>query len=372
MDNNQLVNLNDLCFYACSIYDDSMYFFTEKSNIFVKMDMHNYKTELLCYEDKGNDVLDEKTAFLLSYGSSIFRLQLNDRRVIEYKLDSNETFFYDIKESKRAYGNFSYMTIYGDYLYLFPGCVLKVIIIDLKHKKIINKIDISDIVKKYNLFGEDEMYWEKGCLSDNTHVMLYAKNRREIFCFDLINNVYEIVCLPKAINGVIDICQIENGLCILDSQNNLYEWDCVNNEVELMAEFIEKYDELYFSRIVNTCNKIILLPSIGGDIFIFDKKDKVFSVYHNYPGDFEYIGYAGWGKYNNECQMGNCIYFPMRRSNYVLKIDKQTGDLEWIKPIPPLKANRAQYYIDKKVKYFNENGISLEEFIHVVTNGDDK
>lgn len=366
MDGKHFVDLKDLVFSACSIYNDTMFFFTEKGNILLKMDMHDYKMELLFYDDKTSNTAGESTAFLLNDGDSIYRLQLNGKKLIEYELSSNKTFTYEINESKGAWGNFSYMTIYNSCLYVFPGQVEKLIIIDLQNRAIIDKIDISRQKDKTERIDRKDFYWKRGYRLDNESVMLYSRDRREVFTYDLKSKDYKFISLPIEIQGVIDICQAEKSVYLLDDQNNLYEWDYVQNELELITKFTEAYDKSYFGKIINTNRKIILLPALGENIYFWDKSNKSYSVYQEYPDDFEYIGDKEWAKYINGCLMGDYVYFPMRRSCYILRIHRKTGDLEWIKPVPILKEDRIRYYMGKNIKYFHEGAISLEEFIGIV------
>lgn len=353
------INIDELCFYACTVWGERIFFCTERTDLLMEFDLQSQIIHMV--ENEKWDKDDGNIAdFLAITENKLYKLQRNGNRIIEYSLETKKAFAYEIGEETKEWGNFSYMEIYGQYLYLFPKYVEKTIVFDLETRSIVSNKSFWGEIKEHN-FDVDTLLLRKGCKVFGKFVLLFSKRSQFVFVYNLESNHYEVKKVPDEVVGIVALHQAGDKLYILDTKSRLFEWDRERDSMRFMFEIAEINDEDYFSKIVVTDINIVLLPLLGNDIYIYDRNTKKIFIYKDYPKDFSYFGYETWGKYVEGCTVKDTVYFPMRKSKYILKIEKTTGNILWIKPIAPLKEERIQYYKEKGIKSFREGKCLLNE-----------
>ncbi len=115
-------------------------------------------------------------------------------------------------------------------------------------------------------------------------------------------------------------------LILLSEDGSVFKWDYKNNGY--LQELVKNVPEEN-SEICVTENTIFFLPDLDGDILCY--KGNNLSIYKDYPTDFRSIGFNNWSRYTNVCENEEYYYYPMRRCNYVLTIDKREGIIKWEK-----------------------------------------
>lgn len=370
MKKKKLMDVEDIRFYASCILEEDMFFFTEKENIFMKMDMRSFKTEIIYFDDKVKENSGGNLpVFMLSKGNSIYKLQHDGEKLIEYEIETGEVFNYEIGEKGKLWGNFCCVSAYGNYLYLFPGYSSEIIKIDLLNRKIVEKKNILEINSNLGNLDKDCLYWEKGYKISGKKIALFTRKRRDVLIYNLEKDDYEINFMPEEMEGIVDICSTEEGIYVLSSHNSLYLWNYKDSILKLLTHVPEIRDKNYFGEMISTTEKIIVLPCLGDDIYIYNKQKNTFTIYKNYPADFGYNGYTtAWSKYNNMCESKEYVYYPMRLSNYILQIEKNKGSIKWIKPNPPSKLQRCIYYNQKGISILDERNIGLSTYIDFIKN----
>lgn len=231
-------------------------------------------------------------------------------------------------------------------------------------------------------------------------IYICRKEENELLVFDTINYSLNRINFSEYKKNIILSCVDNEKIYMFDYSNSFLIYDIKNGSFksvhlnkEIKVDAVSAYNNMLLTRVkdciyriengevIKVCSlsnsgmgricvtddKIIVLPGIeSNEIIIIDLQSFEMTKYVNYPTDFEYSIKKGWGKYFGYCQDENYFYWIMRASNYFMKIDKRSGDIEWIKPI------NIDFEMIIKEKYLNVNHIineeicSIDSFIKVI------
>lgn len=141
--------------------------------------------------------------------------------------------------------------------------------------------------------------------------------------------------MKERIENLVDAIYIDENIYFLNWFGSIYKWDLKQKQIEIIETLKTEPDETKsVSKIIYAGNKLIVFPSLGEDINILDVSTYERKIYQGYPSDFMYQE-KKWSKFYGYCEDDQYFYFAMRSANYVLKVDKQSGEFIWLKPNIP-------------------------------------
>ena len=317
------------------VINNSMYFFTERENVLMEMDLRSLKIKYSKKFVDCNRELVSGTDSLRSLDNRIFRLDLSGKYLEEFSLEEKKYKKVEININDKDWGNFVAVEVMEPFIYIFPRWRKEVIKISL------NSYEVETIFLKKNQIkfnGYSTAY------RDGNKIWLFETGNKNVEIFDMEKDMSIKSNLPDEIQDCISVCKGENALYILTSYNQIYIWKQDEEVCNLMWRGKECYkSKKYFRDMILIQKNLILLPFWGIDVVIVNCEDNKDWVYITYPKDFTYDIIKG-GKYLNRFEDNNCFYYPMRVSNYIMKINKNNGRISWEKPEVPSEEEQCEFW----------------------------
>ena len=326
MEKHSAENLRKL-FAAGIVVNGDMWFFTSLTNELVSMSLDrgqaSYILDIKGYQPRK----DGDTDFLLYEDEKIYKLGTKGEWILEYSIGENSCRYIETGfRCQRKWGNFIALAKWKEDLYIFlrmEEAVFKINRTTGKSEKVFYHKDGK--TKKENNFC-------KSCQTGDV-VWLFSGVTKTVFAYHMSRNFCRQYHLAERIDGCRDVVWKENKFYILDKQCRVFVWDANTDRTELVADFKEinaKPDR--WGKLVVTDEDYILLPYMAEEILLLERKgEQKKRIYASYPNDFKYNAPSDWSKYTRPCEDEYNYYFPMHAANYILKIDKKTGNLAWIK-----------------------------------------
>lgn len=358
-------------FSSCALLNGNIYSVTNIDTLPIKVNLHSgIMSYIVCRQEK--EFVNSED--IISHGDEIFLLEQNGHRMMRFNIKNNSHKYYNISCHKKEWGNYAAYAKYKNYIYIFPQYMNYIIKIDLETDLI--KQDFYLYTEVENLYKrteseEDFVYFWYGLQSNNT-VWLFQKDRREVYAYDLDKEEWKRFILPLAVSSCVHVVVKDNIFYILSSEGRLYTWNIRNDDMQMIANIETESKSAVFSRIIVTDKRIFMMPAMGNDIYWIDILNGTKGLYNNYPDHFEYCAPDTWAKYSGYCEDSDYYYFAMRSSMFILCINKNNSDLEWLKvTVPSDKENFRMHYKAENLLY--ENQWALKEVLEyteskVITN----
>lgn len=336
----------DYIFSAATILENRIYFFSEKENALMEIDINNWKMKYVEKFIKYNFNIDERTDLLRNVGKVIFRLPLKGEYVEVFSIDDGLYQKIKIKQYNKDWDNFIAFEVTEKFIYIFPKWEKEILKINLLSHKV-------DVIPLESIHDD-----ENNCLKftnfsasyrENNLLWLFEEENFRVCIYNMDKDLFYYRNIPLKIASCTCFCKVDKNIYFLTINEGIYVWNTVTDESFLLWKG-ESYRNVkyYFTQIVVVLDKIIVLPGYGNDIVIIDCKSGFELHYNNYPKDFCYLDIK-WGKYLNCFEDERYYYYPMRLSAYLMAIDKETGEIIWNKVITPLSIERV-HYLQTKLK----------------------
>lgn len=162
-------------------------------------------------------------------------------------------------------------------------------------------------------------------------VWILPKNEDMLYCYDLLKRSKQKYELHRVLHDCVHAVFQDGCIYILNRFGKIYIWNINERKLsEITVSETEHDEELSMSRIIAAGNKLILLPGKNSTIKILDLIAEKVEIYHDYPENF--YDQTVWLRFYGYCEDEKYYYFAMCASNYLLKIEKRSGELIWIKP----------------------------------------
>lgn len=339
--NQRRLSYKDYLFSSGVIIDHIIYFFTEKENFLMEVNMNDWKIKYL------NKFIDSeyfpkgRTDLIRTIGNRIFKLVLSGKYVEEFSLEDGKYERVEIGDYNRKWNNYVAFEVNKHFLYVFPRWERKIIKIDVDNYEV-EKIEIPRKQKKDGLEEKFECF--SMAYKEKSIIWLFEKGTGYIIKYDMDKNTFYRLTLPNEVNNCVDMCRVDREIYFLTYNNEIYIWNADNGKYHLLWRVKQYYKkDNYFAEMVIIKQKIILLPGFGEDIIIIDCSNNTYQIYDKYPKDFVYMDIK-WAKYINRFEDKKNYYYPMRLSNYMAVIDKNDGNIDWIQMIMPLENERMNVY----------------------------
>lgn len=330
LDEMAIVEKNIL-FSTCVLIDNRIYAFTQCGYFPVKINLSNKDMSYIDgLEGYQPFIADE----MLSDGENIYVLELNGERLLKWNLLTKKCDYFIIKCGKMEWGNCAAFVYYKENIFIFPKYRDSIIKIDVrtgeleKRKKLYTEIksNVSDDGKK------EFIYFNCGCSKKNL-IWLFREQNNQLVVYDLDKDNWKKYTLSLNVEHCVHIAEHSGNIYFLNSRGKIYCWDMKNDVMKLLADCVDNrkiYDE--FGRMAVTDKKIYLLPAQGENIICISTITGEKMIYQHYPKQFRYSIPNDWSKYYGYSEDEKYFYFAMRSANFILGIDKERGEIFWIKP----------------------------------------
>lgn len=353
--------INRFQYSICCKSENDIFFFTRYYSMLMKLNLTDYKMEYV-KDSKGRFLPFKDCADgIIIAGHIVYQLNNGGKSVLKFDMNAGTYRELNIDCGCKPWGNYAAYADYLDKLYIFPRYRKDVIVIDKNTDEVKYDDSVKDKLKESKGYDE-EMYWSQGCRKGDS-VWLISNDGKIAISYSLIENKISIYNLPIDIQKCSHFVVYDDLFYILDYMGNVYTWD--TSEEKLLFSIPDvNYGEC--GRLVLTDKNIYVLPSIGNDILIYDKKNGTVREYTGYPDDFEYSIIEDWSKYYGYCEDEKNYYYAMRLSNYIPVIDKTEGQIQWIKPIFPDFKESYAIYGNAGDKLYDEKMFSLDEYLDAI------
>ena len=344
-------------FLTCVKKGDDIYFPTRYGNFYMKLNLITKRTEYIDFEVYDKEVSLGIADYIDMEDNVIFQFNLDGRYVLLFDLDSKQIKKIDVDCQSKSWGNYLFCTYYEEKLFIFSMYKHTIVIINLKDDQVV----YDDKICKY--ICENNLPDLSVACKVNNQIWLFSNDGKKAVSYNLATHKEEWYELSLKIKQSRHCVYRNKKFYILDNQGNVYVWD---KKQEYLLFSVPNAKQEEYGRIVATDKNLIVLPALGESIYIYDFLKKEIECNINYPLDFKYSTESRLSKYYGFCEDENSFFFAMRLSNYLLKIKKQDGAIEWINPMIP----DLQETIDRCKRYsmntYLEGMLSLSEYIQEI------
>ena len=283
----------------------------------IKVNMMSWEAHYITDVKNRDWIKEHGVGFIIAIDKTIFLISWSSLSIAMYDVDTH--IIQPIYEEKDDTTNIFNIEVWNKYIYLF-----------LRKKDEIIVIDKEGIITKYPfVLKEDKMVMSSCRVKDE--IWFVPKEGKKYYRFSLEKKSFLTDELPFELKKCIDISIYNDQVFILDG-NNIKVWneEDVYNNVKIKDMVI---DEIMFGMLIPLKNKIYILPKMGDDILEVSY-DGLLRKYQEYPEGYAYTQPNSWldigAKYFSYESKDGIYYFPRRATNYMLSIDSQTENINWI------------------------------------------
>lgn len=363
-------------FPACAVEKKSfLYYITHEEHALKRMNILSGKVEYID-NPKGYDPFKWMGADVILYkDEKLYLFEQNGRWMMEYSILNAKSKIYEINCSLNSCLNIAAVSIYNDSVYICPSFRNVMIIVDLKLGQVTETGSLCPN-KRYVFAKESEiyMYGERnisvphrlfscGCRVE-TNMWIFLERESYAICYDLLLGKVKEYQLPTYIKGCVHAVWKDGKFYVLSVDGNVYLWHVLENKAELLWESGGNKFYPYFHKIAVTQKNIWVFPSLGNDIYIVDLKVQKGEKYDAYPKGFQYYIFSEKSRYFEFCEDDEYYYFAMHCTNFVLIIDKASGEERWLKPIEPNIEQKLLYYVKNHRGDYTEGQDDLKKFLN--------
>jgi len=339
--------MESLIFRDCVYAQQALFFFSENLGMPVKYNLlDNHSTILSC---------NDRTLTLdlnVYSNASMYAVETSGKNLVEYNLKTNEYKKFYIGCNVHQDGNFAYLCCTDNKILIFTRDQQVLVIYDI----------VQETVRKVNYPNGISQYYIIGCSFGN-RFLIFPQNGQEILEYDVVHNRWKIHHLAMVLNNCVHAMAMGDDICILLASGKILCWNYELGDIAVIAAAESVYaNEEAASRLCITGRDIIVLPLLAQDIIRINRDSSKAVIYRDYPPDFSYDSTRKhWAKYYGYCENATEYYFACRTSDYILKIEKQSGEISWIKSeVDEWEIERACL---EKETIINEKEGYLEWFI---------
>lgn len=310
-----------ITFRDCIYSQGCLWFFSSMHALPMKMNLLTGKIDAQPVYPKGN--LRRKTIDLgVSLGRSLYVLEMRGQYLIKYDTDTYESSCYEIDCLHSKDGNFAYMGVQDNNIYVFTRETGKLVVFDA----------CKEEIKNISYPGGREDRYICGCKMGESF-FIFPQDGRRVLEYVIGNGIWRVHKLKENLTRCVHATVSENKSFILLADGTVFQWDIKNEKLNKIDYDLQAYTgQDTAGRICCAEDYIIMLPSLAQDIVRIDRNSYKADVYRDYPSDFVYDpARKHWAKYYGYCENGTEYYFACRTSEYILKIEKQSGKISWIK-----------------------------------------
>lgn len=354
----QGLRMKEVNFQSCVILDNQAWFITV-DNCFMRMDINTGQTHFVMFKE--NVPFYNVINSMLVFGNQIYWVDQNGEKLRSYDVNSEICKAYEIKDIKQQnYIAFSLITKWKDTIILIPKYTDKILFFNIQEECF---TEIRNIYKEY-VHTDDSGYVEHAFSTDE-HIFIFLADNQTVLKYS--TNTGQISALDrKDLNRkIVSSYWHKNVLYVVNRDGSVW---AVDEKFELVKDFSTSDHEFKgYSELLVADDKLILFPSTEKDIIMINiengKREQLIV-----PDDLMYKD-SKWSKYTGYMEQQDFFLVPNRISNYVLMINKNNFDVQWIKPFLADITEVAKYVAHSGEKIFKEDDLRLlVEYVRLDSN----
>ena len=348
-------------FSSCVLVKDAIFTFTQSGNLPVKIDLNSREMR---YVDDLTGYRPFISEDILTDGKYIYAFSLNGKNLLRWDLLNKCCSYFEIDCGKKEWGNYATIAKYEEFIYIFPKYSEQLIKFNVETGAL--QRDKNLYMKIYTQFKglEEYNYFECGCQFGNL-VWLFQEQKNMIIMYDMKSDTWKEYKLSLKVRHCVHMVLYLGNIYILDSCGKIYFWNIETHFIELLIDYSAMSNSsTEFGRIAVTNNKIYMLPALGKDIVCMFLMTKEIEIYQNYPIQFQYLASDSWSKYQGYCEDSDYYYFAMRSANFILAINKRSGQEYWMNINPPLLSNWFDVFSNYYKNVVYEEIDSIKELLN--------
>lgn len=351
---------NKICalFPACTVKDNKLFCVTDVEHIFERIDIKSGQVEYIDDPEGYNPSKWSGTDAILLHEDIVYLVEQNGEHILKYSLVSHSCQYIDVMCNDYICTNFAGITIYAGQMYMFPRYRDGVIKVNLESGTVEMKDDLCPEIEY--AFNEKEpiphTLFSCSCQVEN-HIWIFTERDGIAIDYDIAEEQFEKYILPESVEGCVQVEYVDGLFYFLIMEGKIYTWSPEKNIGEEICDFGKACEYPYFGIISYAGNRLWVLPLLGNDIYIIDLLAHQYTIYSNYPADFAYFAPNNWGKYFRYYSDEKYYYYAMHAGNYILIIEKKTGQEQWIKPQVPDEEKKVTFYLKNRREQFNYENI---------------
>ena len=292
-------------------------------------------------------VFDERHHFIhtVSHRNKIYALDSNNDLLCIYNLVTEEKRLLQLPFSFRTSGSYLDMKIYGNELFIFPKQQAQVIVMDLVTEKVITK------KLRSNRLNNDMNH----CMVDR-YYYIFADDSRKVLRIDLQNLLEEEFVFDNKLERMVQCSFFGESIFFLTEDGRIYKWNMSEEKIFFVVDLDISFP---VNKFVMTKQKIIVFPKEQEDkILTLDREKGIENLCNEYPNDFRFLVSKEWPTYVGITEGSSVYVVNMSSSNYSLMIDKESGNIRWIRP-SNIKSEIMKMMNEDDVNIWQE---SMEQF----------
>ena len=345
-----------LNFRDCIYTGQALFFYANDIGRIVKYDLQKNTNTILSYDSQNVD-LD----LAIYYDGVIYLVEVSGKNLVVYHLKDDTWKWVPIGCDNDQDGNFAYLDHASHKILIFTREQQTLVLYDVIRERIERVRYPADASKRYIT----------GCRFRDRY-LIFPENGQNVLEYDVMNRQWKVHHLSEALKNCVHVMVSEDEIYILQTNGRILRWNYESGEMEVIISAENVYEEKKAAvRLCLTKEDIIVLPSLAKDIIRIHRGNYEATIYRDYPKDFSYdVERKYWSKYYGYCESDAEYYFSCRTSEYILKVEKQSGNISWIKSeISRWEIIKA--YMEKR-GYYYEGESDLRCLLEMVGAGADK
>lgn len=288
---------------------------------------------------------------MLAYMNDLFAISADGKYIVRYSMESHVFKIIKTDYSDKADSNFCGIARIENEVYIFTRNRGMAIVYDV----------VDDSIRYVDYPAENDEYSTLINCSDG--IWLIPRNGNRILKLCIKTLQWETIMLQESFQECVHAVLDGNSFFFLQSNGLVIEWNYFKNCVSKNSLAVGLFDEYQTaSRLCVLNDKMIILPGQADNIVILEKGQLQARVYKDYPKDFKYDATKKlWAKYVHYTDCEDAVFFSCRTSEYILKIDRISQQICWIKCLLS-DSERMKYRIEKEEKIY-EQGDDLLYYI---------
>lgn len=238
---------------------------------------------------------------------------------------------------------------------------------EIVEKEIFNR---EKIVRKKEKSGEEI----RRCIGIKNQYLLFIMNDTcSVEVMDILKGTFKTYYLENDGTGIADVVLNQNVACVLYQSGEVVLYDA---EKELKIDCLSVPHKVEKNGTYNKCFYVLdyiwVFPATAEHIFKIHIKDRKVEIYENYPLDFEYQFPKAHSKFASFYENKEHIFVGQRNANYMMIINKKTGEDRWIQIKYPLGFLEKEFppklmqESTEKRTLINEKFLSLNEYLKAI------
>lgn len=356
------IHMLDRWFMSGTIQNNSLYWITEIGGHIMKMDLDKYNIEYIQIDGLSAEENLAQSCIFYQEEDTIYAFINNGQKLLLYNHIKHTYRLLKLGLEKKNLSMFAEVAKRGDELIIVPiysNDIVRINITtgEIECQKVICETEKmeDDIAPYFAKFDEkiDDVMW------------LFSSRTLEVFQYNFYTGKKKDYKLPVEIGSPIDVVRYRGNFLILTQQGDIYSWNIKQNNIENIMGLKQERNNV-FSKICIASDKLWILPFHGKDILVYDLKNKFISKFEQYPHDFKYDAPSCMSKYTYAIQDESKYYFAMHASNYILRVNKDTGEGNWINAKWPEKEADIECLLSEEKLVFQELEMDFATYLEFV------